>query len=112
MRNNSSSDNFVIHSETWFKPVLYMFAGLIAMALLTAAAFFTILALSYWKLCADSEGLTNRAASAPGGGENHEMQYVDPGNTVVVVMPGHEKPTYLGKPIPCANTKADTVAGV
>lgn len=112
MTNNSSSDNFVTHSETWFAPVLYLFAALIGMALLTAAAFFTILALSYWKLRADSEALTNRAASAPDGGENYEMQYVHTENSVVVVMPGHEKPTYLGKPIPCANTKEDTVAGV
>ena len=40
------------------------------------------------------------------------MQYVDTENSVVVVMPGHEKPTYLGKPIPCADTNEDTVAAV
>lgn len=111
MRNNSSSNNVVTQSGTWLSPVPYLFAGMIGMAILTAASFL-ILACSYWKLCADSEELANRTASPPDGGENHEMQYVDTENSVVVVMPGHEKPTYLGKPIPCADTNAATVAGV
>lgn len=107
MRNNKSSNNIVTDSGTLLSPVPYVISGLIGMALLTAAVFL-ILACSYCKLCADSEELTNRKATAQDCGGNHEMQYVDREDNVMVVMTRHEKPTYFGKPRPRAHTNADS----
>jgi hypothetical protein len=109
MRNDTRSNN-VTFSASWKSPVPYLFAGMAGMVFLIAVAFL-ILVCSYWKLCADSEELTNTAASAEGGGENHDIEYiVDTEENVMVIMPGDEKPTFIGKPISHDNP-GDTVPG-
>ncbi|KAG0472004.1 hypothetical protein HPP92_016550 [Vanilla planifolia] len=86
-------------NSTWHSPVPYLFGGLAAMIALIAFALL-ILACSYWKLSGLFEG----------GGDDEENGRKDEDasfkplpsvfeESVVVIMAGDERPTFLATPI-------------
>uniref|UniRef100_A0A7C9EPJ9 Uncharacterized protein n=1 Tax=Opuntia streptacantha TaxID=393608 RepID=A0A7C9EPJ9_OPUST len=80
----------------WKSPVPYLFGGLAAMLGLIAFALL-ILACSYWKL----SGYVDSAAGDSEGGAADEKPKEAKSvffNSVLVIMPGDEKPTQLATP--------------
>ena len=111
MRSDRSSSN-VIALASWRSPNPYLFIGMTTLVLFVSIIF-TVLAFFYWKLCDNTqEIISDGKALGEGCGQIHEIHLEDMEAKVMVIMVGDEKPTYLGKSVPCAEIALDTVAKV
>lgn len=92
----------VLQKSPWHSPVPYLFGGLAAMLGLIAFALL-ILACSYWKLSGyleSGEGTAERDLEAGGDdavGDSKPKPVLE--EKFLVIMAGHEKPTYLATPL-------------
>ncbi|GAV77836.1 hypothetical protein CFOL_v3_21306 [Cephalotus follicularis] len=88
-----------LRSPSKSSPVPYLFGGLAAMLGLIAFALF-ILGCSYWKLSTRGEGGNERDLES--NGNEKEGDSVKPvkvyEDNILVIMAGHEKPTFLATP--------------
>ncbi|URE42636.1 glutamine dumper [Musa troglodytarum] len=97
--NTSNTAASVVPHSAWRSPVAYLFGGLAAMLGLVAFALL-ILACSYWKL---SDYLGTGGADADGEESSGDAAKPPPPSlcdkSVVVVMAGDCKPTFLATPV-------------
>eukprot|EP01018_Ginkgo_biloba_P001954 Gb_08829 [translate_table: standard] len=82
-------NNATNHHSQWHSPEPYLFGGISAMLTLIAFALI-VLACSYWK----SQG-SNGTSVEP---VKNIMSSRDEEEKVVVIMAGHQNPTFLAKP--------------
>ncbi|CAL9769782.1 unnamed protein product [Musa acuminata subsp. burmannicoides] len=97
--NTSNTAASAVPHSAWRSPVVYLFGGLAAMLGLVAFALL-ILACSYWKL---SDYLGTDGADAEGGEASGDAAKPPPpplcDKSVVVVMAGDCKPSFLATPV-------------
>lgn len=100
----------VTNSTSSQSPVRYLSAA-VSSFVLFASVVLLVLACLYWKLCVQWQDSSNGPVSGEGHEECSEIQFEDIEHKVMVIMAGEDQPTCLGKPVPCADTTLNTVAG-
>ncbi|GAB2291499.1 hypothetical protein Dimus_025754 [Dionaea muscipula] len=109
------------HQSAWRSPIPYLFGGLAAMLGLIAFSLL-ILACSYWKLSGYLDSIEAETAAEGDGTEeaaNGSKSRIDGGKpgkgvlerTILVIMAGEEKPTYLATPASSRGSSCAAVGG-